>query len=167
MPNGNTFHEGRDGAVTSNNVSAPVGSWTWVKQAFAVPTAGEHTVHLWMREDGLNVDRLLLAQSAVLHPDRDRPRGHRPPAERDSTAADPDRPRARAGRDRVAVGANVVATFSEAMDPATLTGSTFTLAPTAGGPAVTATIAASAGEHDLHAGPRRPTWPSRRATRRP
>ncbi len=45
----------------------------------------------------------------------------------------------------VAVGADVLATFSEAMDPATLTASSFTLAPTAGGPAVSASIAASAG----------------------
>jgi hypothetical protein len=45
----------------------------------------------------------------------------------------------------VAIDAGVVATFSEAMNPATLSGSTFTLAPTAGGPAVSATIAASSG----------------------
>ncbi len=68
ISNGNTLHAGRDGAVTAQNISHTVGSWTWRKVAVAIPSAGEHTVQLWMREDGLRVDRLLLAQSASFTP---------------------------------------------------------------------------------------------------
>ena len=45
----------------------------------------------------------------------------------------------------VAVASNVVVTFSEAMNATTITGSTFTLTPTAGGSAITGTIAMSGG----------------------
>ena len=107
-----------------------------------------------MREDGLNVDRLLLAER-VLHADGDRTRGDGPPESGDSTAPTLTGREPAPGATAVAVGANVVATFSEAMNPATLTGSTFTLAPTAGGPAVTASDRGLRGEHDLHAEPAR------------
>ncbi|MDX6554379.1 MAG: hypothetical protein QOD86_574, partial [Miltoncostaeaceae bacterium] len=142
--NGNSFHLGRDGQVTASNVGSPVGAWSWVKQSFAVPTAGEHTVHLWMREDGWNVDRLLLAQSASYTPTGTGPAvtGRQ---SGDTTAPTLTGRQPPPGATGVAIGADVVATFSEAMNAATLTGTTFTLAPTAGGPAVSASIAASAG----------------------
>ena len=77
-----------------------------------------------------------------LHADRERPgrhpARHRPRHDR----AGPDRPSARPGATGVAAGADVVATFSEPMNPATVT---FTLAPSAGGPAVSASVAASSG----------------------
>ncbi|MFN8556292.1 MAG: NPCBM/NEW2 domain-containing protein [Dehalococcoidia bacterium] len=52
------------------------------------------------------------------------------------------RPHCPAGRRHTggATGATVQATFSEAIDPATLTTATFTLAPSAGGPSVAATV---------------------------
>ena len=68
LSNGNTLHQGRDGQLATQNVSFATGSWTWVKRAIAIPSAGEHTVQLWMREDGLRVDRLLLAESASFTP---------------------------------------------------------------------------------------------------
>ena len=45
-----------------------------------------------------------------------------------------------AGATGVAVGANVAAVFAEAMDPATLTASTFTLVPQGGSTPVAATV---------------------------
>ncbi len=94
----------------SRTSPAAVGSWTWVKRAIAIPSAGEHIVQLWMREDGLHVDRLLVAQSASFTPDRRGPGGHAAPEHRPG-----HRPRRRltgrqpaAGATGVAVGANVV-----------------------------------------------------------
>jgi hypothetical protein len=38
------------------------------RAAVSVPSAGEHTVHLWMREDGFSLDRLLLTADASYTP---------------------------------------------------------------------------------------------------
>ncbi len=57
ISNGNTLHAGLDGAASAQNVTVATGAWRWVKATVSVPSAGEHTVHVWMREDGLHLDR--------------------------------------------------------------------------------------------------------------
>jgi hypothetical protein len=68
ISNGNTLHAGIDGAATAQNVTVQTGAWRWVKVAVSVPSAGEHTVHAWMREDGVSLDRLLLTTSTSFTP---------------------------------------------------------------------------------------------------
>ena len=148
LSNGNTLHAGRDGQATAENISFATGSWTWVKRAISIPSAGEHTVQLWMREDGIHVDRVLLAAERQLHPGRRRPGGH--PARRRRARPDLTPPtltgrQPAAGATGVDPGANVVATFSEAMDPATLgTGPSRWPRPRAARPCA-ASVAPSAG----------------------
>lgn len=60
VSNGNSFHAGLNGRLNAEHVAAKVGRWTWTPAAIAVPSAGVHTVTVWMREDGLSLDRLLL-----------------------------------------------------------------------------------------------------------
>jgi hypothetical protein len=68
ISNGNTLHAGLDGAATVQNLSAATGAWRWVKATVSVPSAGEHTVNIWMREDGMHLDRLLLTADAGYSP---------------------------------------------------------------------------------------------------
>ena len=119
-----------------------------------VPSPGLHTVHVWAREDGISLDRLVL-QTRGAGPDRRR------------TAR--ERPRHRGGPDTtpptlqsrtpvidatdVAVDTDVTATFSEAIDPATISASSVTL--TAGTTPVPATRTLTARRHHAHARPRR------------
>jgi hypothetical protein len=154
---GNSVHSGLDGALGASYLNLyQYGAWTWVGTLFTgaratvtVPSAGVHTVHVWMREDGFSLDRLLLTTGSGFTPS-----GTGPAATPREGGGDPD-PDTTAptvtgrtpapGATGVAAGANVVATFSEPMDPATLTGATVSLAPTAGGPAVAASVAVSGG----------------------
>ncbi|MEM7259420.1 MAG: hypothetical protein AAF404_18755, partial [Pseudomonadota bacterium] len=55
-------------------------AWQWSNKTGAgaaatleVPTAGEHTVNIWMREDGLFLDRLILAKDSTYTPNDDGP----------------------------------------------------------------------------------------------
>ena len=78
---GDSVHAGIDGALTvvqitgtpTFNVGPP--NWNWVgningdTRAFVVvPSAGMHTVSLWMREDGFSVDKLVLTTDAAYVP---------------------------------------------------------------------------------------------------
>jgi YD repeat-containing protein len=58
---GDSAYLGLGGQVVTVTGFAP-GQWTWANQpaAFVVTTTGVYTVNLWMREDGLRIDRLLL-----------------------------------------------------------------------------------------------------------
>lgn len=79
-PNGNdnSVHVGLDGAAVSTADRLQVtayGSWRWSRATMDGPVAtvnvttpGVHTIDMWMREDGLVVDRLLLARSATTVP---------------------------------------------------------------------------------------------------
>jgi len=79
-PTGNddSCHAGLDGAeiVTSDRISSFGTGWNWSRTTmdasapatFVVATPGLHTVNLWMREDGLIVDRLLLTTSPAFIP---------------------------------------------------------------------------------------------------
>jgi N-acetylneuraminic acid mutarotase/fibronectin type 3 domain-containing protein len=66
----NTFAAGAD-RMSLNTY----GSWAWFNTTsdgpvatLAIPTAGTHTVNVWMREDGIAVDRVLLTTSASFVP---------------------------------------------------------------------------------------------------
>ena len=73
-PSGNddTIHSGLDGTgpASADRISGFGTGWTWkrdtmdgVPATLIVGTSGLHTIHLWMREDGFKVDKLLLRKS--------------------------------------------------------------------------------------------------------
>ena len=68
IANGNTLHAGLGGAATAQSVTVTSGAWRWVKATIAVPSAGEHTVQVWMREDGMHLDRIVLTADAGYTP---------------------------------------------------------------------------------------------------
>jgi hypothetical protein len=146
ISNGNTLHAGIGGTVSATGITAPIGSWGWRKATISVPSAGEHSVKAWMREDGLSIDRLLVTADASYTPTGNGPavsgRGSSGP---DTTPPTLITRQPAPGASGVPVGANVVATFSEPMNPATLGTASFTLAPTAGGAPLAATITPSVG----------------------
>ncbi|MGD9723617.1 MAG: putative Ig domain-containing protein [Pirellulales bacterium] len=72
----NSIHLGLDGArinPVGTNVSFPIGStWSWQSQTTAtqnnrilvdVTTAGVHTLNVWMRENGVRVDKIVLTKT--------------------------------------------------------------------------------------------------------
>ncbi|HYF01501.1 MAG TPA: PA14 domain-containing protein, partial [Planctomycetota bacterium] len=72
-----SVHVGLDGAAsaTSDRLSSFLTGWTWSRATMDgpsatidVPTAGLHTVNVWMREDGFVLDRVLLSTSPVYSP---------------------------------------------------------------------------------------------------
>jgi hypothetical protein len=74
----NSVHVGLDGqaVTTSDHISTGTyGTWAWVQSTMdgpvatvTVASAGVHTINVWMREDGLRVDRLLLTTSSTTRP---------------------------------------------------------------------------------------------------
>lgn len=72
--NDDSLHAGLDGAgpASADRLTGfSSTSWVWKRgtmdgapATLVIPTAGVHTVHLWMREDGLRVDKLLLRTSS-------------------------------------------------------------------------------------------------------
>ena len=76
--NDNAVHVGLNGAAvtTSDRMSLPTfGAWAWFKSTMdgpvatlAIPGAGVHTINVWMREDGLYIDRLLLTTNTTFTP---------------------------------------------------------------------------------------------------
>jgi hypothetical protein len=74
----NSAHVGLDGQAVASAARMnfnPTGDWDWtcdtmdgVPAVIEVPTPGEHTLNLWMRESGLRVDRLLLTSDASYSP---------------------------------------------------------------------------------------------------
>ena len=75
---GNSAHAGLDGvgpASADRLNTTSFNSWVWTRDTIdAVPatlsitSTGIHTIHLWMREDGLYVDRLILTTDAGYTP---------------------------------------------------------------------------------------------------
>ncbi len=68
-----TVHAGVDstGPTSADRMSGFSTGWTWSRGTLdttpanlIISTPGSHTIHLWMREDGLRVDRLLLRTSS-------------------------------------------------------------------------------------------------------
>ncbi|MBA3684511.1 MAG: Ig-like domain-containing protein [Planctomycetes bacterium] len=73
----NSVHVGLDGAPasTSAGITLATGAFAWSKNTtsgtvatISVPSVGRHLVQVWMREDGVVVDRLLLTPDAGLIP---------------------------------------------------------------------------------------------------
>jgi len=71
--NDDTLHAGLDGAGPSSadRIKNFTTSWSWQRATMdsapatlVVSASGLHTIHLWMREDGLRVDKLLLRTSS-------------------------------------------------------------------------------------------------------
>jgi len=76
IANDNSIHVGFDGsAVTLGGFGVGVSGtdWAWVDDVVSgpqnftvnVPAAGLHTLNLWMREDGVQVDKIVLDQAGV------------------------------------------------------------------------------------------------------
>jgi len=73
-----SVHAGLDGtATTATNISAftPFNTWVWTNKTAAgnvatitVGSTGVHTFSLWMGQDGLLVDRVVLTTNASFHP---------------------------------------------------------------------------------------------------
>ena len=68
-----SVHVGIDGTgpATSDRMGDFPAAWTWLQTTLdgpvatlTVPNAGVHTIHVWMRQDGLRVDRILLRTSS-------------------------------------------------------------------------------------------------------
>ena len=64
-----SYHAGIDGteAATCDQISYFTGQWKWSKTAmdasaayFNVSVAGEHTINIWMREDGFIIDKIVI-----------------------------------------------------------------------------------------------------------
>jgi uncharacterized repeat protein (TIGR03806 family) len=75
--NSDSVHAGIDqtGPASADRISTFNGSFGWSRATLdnanatlSVPSAGVHTIHLWMREDGFVVDKLLLTQNAAFTP---------------------------------------------------------------------------------------------------
>ena len=64
----NSFHWGIDGSWLEANNTA-VGSWMWDTGGVRTGslTAATHTLKVWMRESGLNIDQIVINQSATPH----------------------------------------------------------------------------------------------------
>ena len=71
---GDSFHIGLDGNSVTNNsgigMGSVLGSWKWANIAngnqvvvINVTTVGTHTLNLWMREDGIKIDKIILKQA--------------------------------------------------------------------------------------------------------
>jgi hypothetical protein len=75
---GNSLHVGLDGAAvnTADRANFPMlNKWAWSKATLdgpvatlVVAAAGDHIVNVWMREDRVRLDRLLLTTSSTLVP---------------------------------------------------------------------------------------------------
>ena len=70
--NDDSYHVGLNGNAVTNNSGYGMdinGSWAWADDAnggqdveIVVPSTGKHTFNLWMREDGVQVDKIVLTK---------------------------------------------------------------------------------------------------------
>jgi hypothetical protein len=150
--NGNTVHVGIDGDVGSwsNNITtSTTGSWVWTRtrsgsstNALVLTGSGNRTLNVYAGEDGVAIDRIILTTSSSFTPTGTGPA--------ESARVDATAPTV-AGRfpspnaTGVPINSDVTALFSEAIDPATVTSSSFTLVRVSNGSSVTATRTGSDG----------------------
>ena len=76
-----SFHAGLNGVeiTTSDRITGFSGSLRWsgttmdgnTMAEFEVPSAGEHTLNVWMREDGFIVDKFILTTNPDFEPPND------------------------------------------------------------------------------------------------
>jgi len=80
-----SLHAGLNGSLasTADKIDGFPAGWNWSKRTrdgapavLQIPSAGTHTVNLWMREDGLAVDKLLLVNNASYVPQGSGPVGN-------------------------------------------------------------------------------------------
>ncbi|MGH2532197.1 MAG: S8 family serine peptidase [Thermomicrobiales bacterium] len=67
----NSLHVGIDGTApeSGENITTAVGpNWSWASATVDVPTAGDRTLNLWAREDGLRIDRIILSNDPGFEP---------------------------------------------------------------------------------------------------
>ncbi len=74
-PAADSLHIGLDGEIqplSTHLLTRTRGGWTWFRTRISYPTArltvgtaGDHTVTLFMREDGIDVDRIVLSNRAL------------------------------------------------------------------------------------------------------
>ncbi len=154
---GDSIHVGLNGQAqaSADRMSyLPLNTWSWfdstmddVEATIVVPSAGVHTLNLWMREDGMSVDRLLVTDDAGLSPS-----GNGPPASpRGAPVSDTTPPTITdrtpaAGATNVALSTTVTAGFDEPLDPASVTPARATITPTAGGAPVDAQVDLAPGD---------------------
>lgn len=80
VTNGNSLHVGINGSnpVSARNITLPL-RWSWSNDAqtgvarLVVPSAGTHTINVWMREDGTAFDKLVMSRDANFTPSGDGP----------------------------------------------------------------------------------------------
>ena len=75
--NDDEIHIGLNGLVTNLNVAIPnTGEWAWTSgtQTINIPSLGEHVLHLWMVEDGVEIDQLVLTTDSNWVPTDDKNR---------------------------------------------------------------------------------------------
>jgi len=87
--NDDSVHAGIDGVATNIRIDGcggfnPRNQWVWcgcihngTRATLEVPTAGEHTVHIWMREDGFRIDKIVLTTDESYVPSGTGPRNSR------------------------------------------------------------------------------------------
>ncbi len=71
-----TVHMGHNGTISASKMqTATNGAWTWINvntkgavQSVQLSTAGLNTIHVWMRDDGLVIDKVLLTTDAAFVP---------------------------------------------------------------------------------------------------
>jgi hypothetical protein len=146
-------HVGLNGAFTASSDAMNYGGlnkWTWLNgtldsapATITIPSAGTYTIDVWMREDGAIVDRVLLTTSTTAptgNGPAESPRaGGGPPTDTTPPTITTRVPAANATG--VAVGSNVVTTFSEALAAGSVSAGSVSLAPdVAGAPAVAAAL---------------------------
>ncbi len=74
--NDDSVYAGIDGASSIALALTQTNAWNWSNTiqggaagaSINVPTTGNHTINLWMREDGLRMDRVLLTTTATFSP---------------------------------------------------------------------------------------------------
>lgn len=74
----NSYHAALDSVITGTSDKMTYDTynqWGWTNSTmdghiatFSVPNVGENTLHLWMREDGVRIDRILLTKSSSYVP---------------------------------------------------------------------------------------------------
>jgi uncharacterized repeat protein (TIGR02543 family) len=62
----NSVNYGLDNSLAGSNLNSTAGEWRWPKGAagITVSSTGYHTLNIWMREDGMIVDKVILTTNA-------------------------------------------------------------------------------------------------------
>ena len=149
---GNLVHVGIDGDVGSwsdNITTNTLNQWVWTRtrsssstNALVMEGSGNHTLNVYAGEDGVAIDRIILTTSSSFTPTGTGPAES---ARADATAPTVAGRFPSPGATGVPINTDVTALFSEAIDPATVTSSSFTLVRVSNGSTVTATRTAGAG----------------------